>query len=254
MMVPITTELGDAILAHAKAVYPAECCGLIIGGDSGTEYVPCRNLAEGDAAKDRFVLCPQDWVAAEDRGEVLAVVHSHPNESANPTHADLVMMERTQLPWVIIGYPSGVITQTEPKGERLPLVGRQFHHGIVDCWGLIRDYFAVRTGIELPDYERADGWWEEGPNGEPGQDLYLTNLGDAGFVRVGGSEVTPRAHDLILMTIRANQPNHAAVYDGERPGLILHHLHGRLSGHDVWGGYWARHCVGIYRHRDLEVS
>jgi hypothetical protein len=60
----------------------------------------------------------------------------------------------------------------------------------------------------------------------------------------------PQAHDMAVMCIRADQPNHAAMFDAERPGMILHHLYGRLSGYDVWGGYWARHTWGIFRHRD----
>lgn len=31
-------------------------------------------------------------------------------------------------------------------------------------------------------------------------------------------------------------PNHAAVYLGD--GLMLHHMYGRLSSRDVYGGYW----------------
>lgn len=250
-MVELTPSLGDAILAHARDDYPREACGLVIDGPGGPRYVRCANIAPADAAKDRFVMCPSDWAAAEDQGTVLAVVHSHPDASAHPTDADRVMMERTGVPWIIVGYPSGVVTQTEPTGAPLPLVGRVFHHGVVDCWTLVRDYYAVRLGIELPDYERADGWWERQANGAPGQDLYVRHLPDAGFVRVGGVDVAPASHDVILMTVRADQPNHAAVFDGERPGLILHHLYHRLSGHDVWGGYWQRHTAGIYRHREL---
>lgn len=245
----ISAELGQAIFDHAHEAYPAECCGLVLMVDGKVEYLRCANIAE--RGRDRFEIDPADWVAAEDCGEVLAIVHSHPDESANPSHADLMMIERTQLPWIIIGYPSGVITQTLPKGQRLGLVGRVFHHGTVDCWGLVRDYFSERLGIELPDFKRRDDWWQAGPNGEPGDNLYLRHLGEAGFERVGGPELAPQPHDLILMTIRADQPNHAAIYDAEHPGWILHHLYKRLSGHDIWGGYWQRHCVGIYRHRDL---
>ncbi|WP_043946890.1 NlpC/P60 family protein, partial [Ralstonia solanacearum] len=40
--------------------------------------------------------------------------------------------------------------------------------------------------------------------------------------------------DVILMQVRAPVPNHAAVYLG---GVqMLHHLHGRLSSRDVYGG------------------
>jgi proteasome lid subunit RPN8/RPN11 len=246
----ITAELGDAILAHAQEAFPAECCGLVVATSAGPKYVPCRNDAAADLAQDHFVLHPDDWVAAEDSGTVLAVVHSHPNASANPTDADLAMCERTGLPWIIIGCPSGVITQTLPKGRRLPLVGRMFHHGVVDCYTLVQDYYHERLGIDLPDFERSDEWWKRGPNNEPGQNLYLRGLERAGFLVMGSPpDVEPQAHDMILMAILSDQPNHAAVMDGERPGLILHHLYDSLSKHDVWGGSYRRHATHVCRHR-----
>lgn len=247
-MIEVTTDLGDAILAHARDAYPAECCGLVIDAGAGPEYVRCRNDAPQGCERDRFVLNPYDHVAAEDRGAILAVVHSHPDESANPSDADLVMCERSGYPWIIIGYPTGVIKQIEPRGHRLPLVGRVFHHGVVDCYTLMQDFYWERLGIDLPHFHRDDEWWKAGPGGEPGQNLYLRNIASVGFELVG-TDVEPEANDLVLLCINSDQPNHAAMMDGERPGLFLHHLYHRLSCHDVWGGYWKRHAAGIYRYK-----
>ncbi|WP_422646034.1 Mov34/MPN/PAD-1 family protein, partial [Xenorhabdus miraniensis] len=35
----------NAIMTHAKAEYPNECCGLVIQNGRRQEYVPCRNTA-----------------------------------------------------------------------------------------------------------------------------------------------------------------------------------------------------------------
>lgn len=250
-MIQLTTDLGDAILAHARECSPAECCGVVLDRGDGLVYVPCSNAAAADGAKDRFIIDKHDWVAAEDAGEVVAVVHSHPNASAHASHADLVGIEETGLPWIIISLPSGVLMQFEPTGQRLPLLGRVFFHGIVDCYSLVRDYFFTRLAIDLPNFERPDDWWKK-VDGQPGQDLYRKNFALAGFVEVGlAADVEPRPHDVILMEIRSDQPNHAAVMDAEKPGHIIHHIHSRLSCHDVWGGAW-RHCAtSVLRHRDL---
>lgn len=248
----ISRELGQAIWAHGQACFPRECCGLVIDLAGVATYVPCTNIAPAGTEKDRFVIDPSEWAAAEDRGEILAVVHSHPNASANPSDADRAMCERTGVPWIVIGVPSGVIKQCEPTGQPLPLVGRTFHHGVVDCYTLIRDYYQVRLGIELPDYERDDEWWAKGPDGQPGQDLYERLFSDAGFVCVGQArDLHPQPHDVILIQIRAEQSNHAAIMDSDHPGQILHHLYGRLSGHDVWGGMWRHHSTRLLRHRNL---
>jgi hypothetical protein len=52
--------------------------------------------------------------------------------------------------------------------------------------------------------------------------------------------------DCFLMQVASPVPNHAAVYLGD--GLILHHLQGRLSSRDVYGGYWQKvttHILGM---------
>ena len=90
---------------------------------------------------------------------------------------------------------------------------------------------------------RIDGWWERGEN------LYLKHYAEAGFYLVDGE---PEEGDMIVMQIRSTQPNHAAVYLGD--GLILHHLYGRLSSRDVYGGYWEDVTRMIMRHRDMHCK
>ncbi|WP_375745367.1 C40 family peptidase [Corallococcus interemptor] len=75
---------------------------VLVGGDH--RYRPCRNFADGQA---HFVLAPEDYARAEGEGEVMAVVHSHPNAAPEPSEADRVMMARWGLPWLILNVPVG---------------------------------------------------------------------------------------------------------------------------------------------------
>lgn len=196
-MFSIAPEIAEDIFSHAKECYPRECCGVVALVDGKQRYVRCRNDAIGDQGLDRFVMNEQDYMSAEDLGEVIAVVHSHPNASANPSDADISMCNRSGIAWVIIGVPSGVIRVIEPKNERLPLIGRNFYHGVVDCYSLIRDYYHERLDINLKEYSRQDDWWSRG------EDLYVKNFEDAGFVAVGrDGNMLPNPHDVILMQIR----------------------------------------------------
>lgn len=218
---------------HARAEFPREACGLVVRSDEGERYIAARNVAPGF---DSFTLSAEDYAAAEELGEVVALFHSHPNAPCHPSEADRVSCEASGLPWHVIGLPSGAWGYCAPCGYRAPLVGRQFYHGILDCYALVRDFYAWELGIELPNYDRTDEWWKRGQN------LYLDNLANAGFRRVDDL----RHGDMLLMQIHADVPNHAAVYlDG---GKILHHLHGRLSCRDVYGGYWRKHTRAICRH------
>lgn len=241
----------EAIEAHATAEYPREACGLIVVVKGRERYWPCRNLAAKPG--EHFRLDPDDYAAAEDAGAVTTIVHSHPDEAAAPSEADRVQCEAHGLPWLIVAVHGGKVAgsaQIEPCGYQAPLVGRRWSHGILDCWALCRDWYARERGIELPDPPRADDWWNDGHS-----DLYAEPALEAvGFRTVGRSGdlhmAEWRAGDLILMQIRSRNlvPNHAGIYLGD--GQMLHHLHGRLSSRDVFGGYWLETTTRVMRHKD----
>ena len=67
-------KIIDAIMAHAAAEYPRECCGVVVQ-KQGAAVHSCRNLATDPT--EHFHLSPEDYAAAEDRGTVIAIVHSH---------------------------------------------------------------------------------------------------------------------------------------------------------------------------------
>ncbi|MGX2089263.1 C40 family peptidase [Xanthomonas axonopodis pv. maculifoliigardeniae] len=233
-----------AIQAHAAAEYPRECCGLIVAAAGGEIYVPCLNVAT--TPSEHFIISKHDSTAAEDAGEIVALVHSHPDASAHPSDADRVQCEANGWPWHIIsvgqidGVPEcGEVQTIQPSGYVAPLVGRQFAHGVLDCYTLVRDFYARELGIQLSQYERADDWWSNGG------DLYsLEHLQAEGFSEI---QDDPQRGDMIVMQIRAPVPNHAGVYLGE--GQMLHHLADRLSARVPYGGYWADRTVRVVRHK-----
>jgi len=243
-MQPTTLQ---AIQAHAVAEYPRECCGLIVAIEGHEHYLPCRNLA--GTPSEHFRLPAEDYAVAEDKGEVLALVHSHPDAAATPSDADRVMCEHSGLTWHIVSVGQvdgeapecGDLQTIQPNGYVAPLVGRQFAHGVLDCYSLVRDFHARELGISLSDYTRDDDWWDKG------QDLYsLERLHAEGFDLIEGE---PQRGDMILMQIRSPVTNHAGVYLGE--GQMLHHLHGRLSEAVPYGGMWAERTRCIVRHREV---
>jgi len=196
---------------------------------------------------EHFKITGEDRADAEDMGDVVACVHSHPGYPARPSEADKVMCEASGLRFHIVhvSVPDGAtepatgeLATLDPQGYQAPYTQRQFVHGVMDCYALVRDYYQRDLGIELPNYERDDLWWENGQN------LYLDNFTDAGCVRV--TDLQPG--DIILMQVRSKVPNHAGVYLGD--GLILHHVYNRLSSRDVYDGYWQDVTVAYLRHRE----
>lgn len=234
-----------AVYAHMLAEYPREACGVVIVERGVEAYLPCRNVAPKPA--DQFAMAPEDYAAADDRGEITVIVHSHPDVAARASEADLVRCEESGIPWVIVSVmPGPVVAETvtiNPSGYMAPLVSRQWAHGVLDCWALCRDWYAREWGLDLPDPPRVDEWWNDGVTS-----LYNdAALGQAGFERVRDNAL--RKGDLIIMQIRSKNrvPNHAGVYIGD--GQMLHHMYGRLSTRDTYGGYYAETTRAIWRHR-----
>lgn len=230
------TTLLPEILAHAEREQPRECCGLVVRLGKALNYRPCRNIAEG--VRDQFTIAPEDYASAEDAGDVVMVVHSHVNLPAEPSAADIAGIEASGLPWLIVNWPTGAHTVTAPAGAVVPLEGREFVHGVHDCYGLVQDYYRG-LGIELRDYPRAPEWWLRGEN------LYRENFEREGFVELPAG-TPPREHDLLLMRVRSPVENHAAVYVGAN--VILHHVMGRLSCCEVYETFWRRQTSGVLRH------
>jgi proteasome lid subunit RPN8/RPN11 len=227
------SETIEAIRAHAAEAYPRECCGLVLVVKGRERYQPCTNSAQGT---EHFVLPAEEYAAAADQGEILAVVHSHPNAPAAPWH-----IVRVDL--VDGAAAAGELVTIEPSGYQAPLVGRQFSHGVLDCYQLIVDWYALERGVALKQFARADEWWNDGKS-----DLYTEGFPQAGFAKLPDGALL-EVGDVILMQIRARNgvPNHAAIYLGD--GLMLHHLHGRLSSRDLYGGYYLENTRAILRYQ-----
>ena len=238
MTLPATIK--KQILEHAKAEQPKECCGLVCVVKGRRRYLPCRNLAA--TPDEHFVMDPLDYANAEDQGEVVAVIHSHPTMNPKPSEADLVACEKTGVPWHIVNPLTEEWGYCEPSGYELPYVGRVFAHGVVDCYSLCRDWYAREWGLQLRDYDRRDQWWDHGEN------LYLENFEKEGFQQIPIEEL--RRGDALLLQLVSPVPNHAAIYLGDQ--LILHHVQGRLSSRDVLGGYYLKNvaCALRYRHEN----
>ncbi len=228
------------LLNHAHAEQPNECCGLVVQNGDVLTYAPCRN---SDAfPQNQFTIHPDDWATIEDSGNIVAVCHSHVNQSAQPSDADKLGCERSGLPWLIVSVPSGDAVTIEPCGFTPKLIGREFVWGVFDCFTLVRDYYRDELAIELPPNQPYEwNFWKKG------LDLYSC------FEQFDFVEVTlntePQVHDIFLIQINSTVANHAAIYLGD--GEILHHLEKQLSRRDVYGGFWQKHTRFVVRHQSL---
>jgi len=93
----LPADFVQALITHARAEYPNESCGLIIGsapaaeGGRALRWVPCRNRA---ASPYRYEIDPDDLlrltIETEDADEVFwGIVHSHTHTPARPSPTDI---------------------------------------------------------------------------------------------------------------------------------------------------------------------
>jgi proteasome lid subunit RPN8/RPN11 len=95
----------DAMVAHAHAEMPKECCGLLVGsGDRIDEAKPARNL---ENSPTRYLIDPEDHFAvlrdARAAGRsVRGAYHSHPRGPSGPSPTDVAESNDASLLHVIV--------------------------------------------------------------------------------------------------------------------------------------------------------
>lgn len=235
----MTPETRAAALAHAKADFPHEACGLVVVSRGREVYRPARNTAA--AAQTQFCMAPDDYAAAEAEGEIVGIFHSHPKLPPQPSEADLVACEATGVTWHIVNPTTEEWFSFDPSGYEAPLVGRQWGGiGSLDCYAVIRDWYLRERGQVLENYARSPNFWERG------EDLYGRAIEPAGFRVLAENEPLEVGDIVMMQTGRSTVANHAAVYIGD--DMILHHVQNRLSSRDIYGGYFKKHTIRVVRY------
>jgi proteasome lid subunit RPN8/RPN11 len=121
----ISTELVDKIRAHGVETYPHECCGALLGRESGFAGAgevkqPTREVLglfalvnrRDDSPRNRFSVTPEDVILADKTArqqglDVIGWYHSHPDHPARPSQYD----QDHAWPWysyVIVSVHGGV--------------------------------------------------------------------------------------------------------------------------------------------------
>jgi proteasome lid subunit RPN8/RPN11 len=118
MSIEINATQLQIIYSHAEAIYPEECCGILLGTIASDtddkvviEVIPTINDWEPTASESisrtkhsRYNIPPQDIFQAQKRArdlqlEIVGFFHSHPNTVAIPSECD------RDRAWEVYSYP-----------------------------------------------------------------------------------------------------------------------------------------------------
>jgi proteasome lid subunit RPN8/RPN11 len=125
MAIRLSSEQMDEILAHARADYPHECCGVLLGsakGDDKTVTAVRRVDNTHEEGHERRFLISADAMyqverdARQSGSSVLGFYHSHPDHPARPSGYD------REWAWPWYSYIIVNVTRGEP--------------GDLTCWTL----------------------------------------------------------------------------------------------------------------------
>lgn len=105
-------ELYHAMIAHALAELPNECCGMF-GGNAlrAASLFPLRNVAEEPAR--RYEAHPNELIAVDRdlralKQHVVGIYHSHPRAAAVPSPTDLSRNYYGNTPHIIVSLVGSV--------------------------------------------------------------------------------------------------------------------------------------------------
>tara|TARA_R100001460_G_scaffold19851_4_gene41140 strand:+ start:2324 stop:3025 length:702 start_codon:yes stop_codon:yes gene_type:complete len=222
----------DAALAHAKDQDPKESCGLLLNIKGKERYFPCKNLSM--TAFQCFIIDPEDYIRADNTGDIIAVVHSHPVTPPVASQSDKVACEQSGLVWHIVNPKTESWGYLKPTGYKAPILGREWAWGITDCYTLVRDWYKEKLNINLIDWHRPTTL--EDFNKNP---MFEKCAEETGFRELNPDEKLING-DLLFMSIFSNNLNHVAIFvDGD----VLHHLTDRLSCIEPYSE-WLLKCTG----------
>ncbi len=92
-MLRIVRDAAEKVRENARASYPNECCGLLLGKEGVVlEAVKVKNI-NTERAQDRYEIDPREFLMVEKEAAkrglaVIGIYHSHPDHPAEPSEFD----------------------------------------------------------------------------------------------------------------------------------------------------------------------
>lgn len=233
----IPDKLKKEILSHAKSTEPQECCGFVVFKD-GFSYIPCENISHDPV--NFFEISPDDFILAEERGVIVALVHSHPDSAFEKGLPYLSIADRECQVRTLLDFWLVVDDDIKQFRAISPLIGRQFENNKQDCRNIVLDSYML-SGIDLDDKSEYPFDWFKSSN------LYEEGLQRCGFYKLMQKDDV-QLGDIILIQVGADVANHAGVYLGNQ--MMIHHSEDRLSARVPYNGFWLKHTHSIWRFKD----
>jgi proteasome lid subunit RPN8/RPN11 len=97
---------------HFKQEYPREACGVLCIKKGKLEWVPVTNIA---ANNENFSMDPTEYTNLLLTSEIIAIIHSHPDGSPEPSDYDIKNCNAMGIPYYIYSYAEMEKRVVNPK-------------------------------------------------------------------------------------------------------------------------------------------
>lgn len=119
-MFRIPSHILEEMIAHAKADFPFECCGILAG--KGNDISHIYKMMNRDISRVTYFMDPKEQIRVfkEMRAigiELKAIYHSHPNHPAYPSKTDVELAYYPDAVYIIISINDK--KDTEIRGFRI---------------------------------------------------------------------------------------------------------------------------------------
>lgn len=230
----LTKSIQDFIESHASETMD-EVCGLIIVKDG--EYIPyrCKNVSSNP--KEHFIVDPFDYLSITQKGEIVAVYHSHSQDNFFSIF-DIDQVKFNNLIYILYYIPKKTFNIIDPQNSYCKYLGRKFSIGFLDCFTLVKDFYSNEFQIQLNDYSRDKNWYTKNPK------LIEDNFSKEGFVEVKDLKFG----DIILFSPSVSSAaKHLGIYIGSN--LFLHQSDKDDSNISLYTSIYKHTTKYILRHR-----
>ena len=221
---------------HFKNEYPREGCGILTVVKGKQKWVPCTNIAEED---NHFIIDTKEYLKIARTSDIIGIVHSHPDESSEPSELDINNCNALGKKYYIFSYPDMDLTIVEPKINTTDLYGREYEFGVKDCFEALRDYLQTQN-IEIPPRAMfVEDYWDKNID-------YFNDktISDWQHSPVSLNEI--KENDVLIFRVFSDINNHCGIYLGN--DIFYHHAENRLSCRENLYPQWKKWLVGAYRY------
>ena len=224
---------------HFFREYPKEGCGLVGVQKGKAHWIPCENIAE---INENFIMDSSEYLKYKRIYDIVGVVHSHPDESSEPSQDDINQCNALGIPYYIFSYPSMDMTIVKPEADVTELYGREYEFGVTDCFEAIRDYLAS-VQIKIPNRILFEKEWYN--KEDSGLDYFCPEV----IKQWGGQEVSLdslQKNDVLTFKVDSSVANHCGVFLGG--DIFYHHANNRLSCRENLYPFWIQYLDKGYRY------